>query len=342
MASCKDIAADTTVPETAASDTTVPQTTITDAPVPQTEEADYEVPQTEEADTAVPQTEAAETTLPQTGAADAAALRLEHFLGEWRDSMGHRVRVKWAHPGNLAGELDVQLVRSSSSHVIRLNVKALGDGKFQCGHFQLKLEQSSVDKIVWGNLRVKGKTSVWERREQKDEDEGRSQSRSRSPVQRRQVRCCVWTSRCVLLCVEHRPRSVLEDISTPGAWAPPSWNTVEAAKDVEMVEKPLESDPYMEAYDQSLLSADGDAKAPETKQQPAAEGNVPEANPDELQKAKAKLLVHKFKMPAAEVEAKLMPVMLSKPQTSHDENMDKARPQDPRVRPAVVAPTGGA
>lgn len=331
---------------------------------------DTTVPQTAPTDTAVPQTEAADATLPQTEAADTeAALRLEHFLGEWRDSMGHRVRVNWAHPSNMAGELDVQLARPSSSsrHVIHLNVKALGDGKFQCGHFQLKIEQSSVDKIVWGDLRVKGKVSVWERREQKDEAGSRSQSRSRSPVLRRQVRCCVWTSRCVLRCVDHRPRSVLEDISTPGAWAPPSWNTVEAAKDLEMAEKPLESDPYMEAYDQSLLqsgaeklpdleksrdalpedwpsceSANGDAKAPETKQQPAAEGKAPERQSDELQKAKAKLLVDKFKMPAAEVEAKLMPVMFSKPQTFHDDSMDKDRPQDPRVRPAVVAPTGGA
>lgn len=279
-----------------------------------------------------------------------ATVRLEDFLGEWRDSLGHQVRVKWSQQGSLAGELDVQLLRPRSNTRVRLNVKALGQGQFQCGHFELKLDTSSVEKMVWGDKRIKGKVSIWER----EGSNGRTRSRSRSPIQRHQNCGCVFTRKVSLRCVDHQPlmapRSVLHDISTPGAWAPPA-NVLPVLP--EIVEKDSEVDRLFEAYDKSLTHA---ATAPESthpqapqsspdelheakanllakhSQMPVAdEAEVPHASPDKLQEAKAKLLVKHFKVQAG------------------GEALEGA-PKDPRIRrwlekmvsPEVVAPTGGA
>lgn len=256
------------------------------------------------------------------GSAHDDAVRLEDFVGEWRDSLGHEVRVRWAHQGNLAGELDVQLIRFRSNNRIRLNVKALGQGQFQCGHFKLKLDESSVEKIVWGDERIKGKVSVWERQRQ----QGRSRSRSRSPNQRRRNCGCVFMGKVALRCIEHLPllppRSVLHDISTPGAWAPP-------ATAPQIAEKHSEVNRLLEAYDQSLTDA-------------AAELPQPQASPVALHEADANLLVNKCQMQVAEEpEAKLLvPDMLAKPQGGH--SSIAGGPKDPRIRSAAVAPTGGA
>jgi len=156
-------------------------------------------------------------------ASEASAMRLDDFIGQWRDTLGHEVHVRWARQGTRAGELDVELVKPrSNNRSIRLNVKALGQGRFQCGHFDLKLDESSADKIVWSDMRTKGKVSVWD---QKKTDTHRDRSRSRSSS-RRQPKCgCVLMGKVMLRCNEHQPllppRSVLHDISTPGAWAPP-------------------------------------------------------------------------------------------------------------------------
>jgi len=252
------------------------------------------------------------------------AVRLEDFIGEWRDSLGHQVRVRWAQQGNLAGELDVQLIKSRSNSGIRLNVKALGQGEFQCGHFKLKLDKSSVEKIVWGDMRIKGKVSVWER----DQGRSRSRSRSHSPSQRRRNCGCVFMGKVALRCIEHPPlsppRSVLHDISTPGAWAPPTTAP-------EIVEKHSEADRLLEAYDQSLTHA-------------AAELPKPGASPDVLHEAEANLLVKNCQMPAVgEAEAKLLvPDMLAKTQIGHS-GIAEGGPKDPRIRRVdVAAPTGGA
>lgn len=275
------------------------------------------------------------------------ALQLQDFLGEWRDSMGHQVRVMWAWPGNRAGELDVQLLRPHSTRRdhIRLNVKALGQGQFQCGHFELKVDNSSVDKIVWGDVRVKGKVSVWER--EAPGSRTRSRSRTRSPIQHQQKCGCVLKGKVALRCIDHLPllppRSVLHDISTPGAWAPPAKASEIAEKLSEedqlfenappvlapevtekqseglsdhappangpdVAEKLSEVDRLFEAYDQSLAHA---ATAVEMPQ--------PQASPDDaFHEAKAKLLV-KHRQTPADHETEV-------PQTSSDA-LQKAKTQ---------------
>jgi len=290
------------------------------------------------------------------GTAPVDAVQLENFIGEWRDSMGHQVRVRWAQQGNAAGELDVVLLRpfSSSRNQIRLNIKALDQGKFQCGHFELELGKSSAEKIVWGDMRKKGKVSVWER----EEPGARSRSRSRSPSQRRRNCGCVFIGKVALRCIDHLPplppRSVLHDISTPGAWAPPD-------KVAEIVERPSEADRLLEAYDESLTQAAtaeelpqpeapsdvldeakttllgkhfqtpdvGEAKAPELAHAAtAAELPLSQASPDVLDEAKAKLLV--------KLEVPDMP-------SAPTPKKSKDRARDPRLRRSgVVAPTGGA
>jgi len=219
------------------------------------------------------------------------AVQLESFLGEWRDSLGHRVRVAWAPKG----ELDVQLLKAHTRTCkpISLKVKALGQGQFQCGHFELNLDKSSPGKIVWGDVNGKGKQSIWER----DVHRGRSRSRS----QPRQACGCVSMRKVVLRCVDHLdllpPRSVLHDISTPGAWAPPG----KAPEILEQAEKyePVKAEQLLET------EADGQSLAHATTAK------------DVLQAANSKLTV--------------------KQQILH-----KGNPNDPRLRRAAVAPTGGA
>lgn len=231
------------------------------------------------------------------------AVQLESFLGEWRDSLGHRVHVAWAPKG----ELDVQLLKPHSTRVdcrpISLKLKALGQGQFQCGHFELKLDKSSAEKIVWADVNVKGKQSIWER----DVHRGRSRSRS----QPRRVCGCASTRKVVLRCVEHLPllppRSVLHDISTPGAWAPPG-NAPEITQRAEELE-PVKVEQLLEANDQSLAHAS------------SAE--------DVLQAANAKLTVKQVEVPDS--------LTLTKQQILH-----KGNPNDPRLRRAAAAPTGGA
>lgn len=253
------------------------------------------------------------------GSAQAGAVRLEDFIGEWRDSLGNQVRVRWAHQGNVAGELDVQLSKPRSINRIRLNVKALGNGQFQCGHFKLKLDKSSVEKIVWGDERIRGKVSVWEREGHRGRS--RSRSRSHSPNQRRRNCGCVMLGKVALRCIDHPPllppRSVLHDISTPGAWEPPTTAP-------EMNEQNPEADRLLEAYDQSLTHV-------------AAELPQPQASPDALQHAE----VNKCQMPDVGVAEKklLVPDMLDK---SPGLCINEGTPKDPRIRRAVVAPTGGA
>lgn len=90
-------------------------------------------------------------------------MELEHFLGEWRDSLGNRVVVDWATPGNRRGQLEVQLTRPRSREPVRLNVKSLGNNSFACGHYELDLEKSHPGKIVWVDCRSYAKSSIWER-----------------------------------------------------------------------------------------------------------------------------------------------------------------------------------
>lgn len=127
-----------------------------------------------------------------------------------------------------------------------------------------------------------------------------------------------------------------------------------------------ETKPVLEEYDQTLLESTteelpdwgeapdalpedwpaqghvpGEAQASEARAQTTGEAEKPAGASDELQQAKAKLLAQKFNMTAAEVEAKLMPVVFSNPQASQAPSR-KELPRDPRIRPAVAAPTGGA
>lgn len=159
-----------------------------------------------------------------------------------------------------------------------------------------------------------------------------------------------------LRCIEHLPpsppRSVLHDVSTPEAWVPPAMAPVivekpseadrllaaelpqqqaHPAKAPETAEKHSETDPLLEAYDQSLTQAATAAESPQ-----------PQASPETLHEAKAKLLVKLF--PAVgHAEAKLLvPEMLSNEQIRHSSSVPKGGPKDPRMRCAGVAPTGGA
>jgi hypothetical protein len=91
---------------------------------------------------------------------------LETFLGNWRDSMGNDVMVRWAPPDSRGGPLDVSLSRPSPSGrgpEIKLGVKAQGGGRFVCGHYDLDVEKSSTMRVVWLDSRTNGKSSVWER-----------------------------------------------------------------------------------------------------------------------------------------------------------------------------------
>jgi len=290
-------------------------------------------------------------------AAAPAAVRLEDFIGKWRDSIGHQVSVTWARKGQSSGELDVQLRRPhAGSRPIHLNVKALGQSQFQCGHFELKLDESSTEKIVWGNTRNSGKDSVWQR----DEHSDRARSRSRSSSQRRRNCGCVMMGKVALRCVDHPPllppRSVLHDISTPGAWAPPAkepeiaenrseteqvslppatWEgSCPPAKATEVsARKPADADALLEAYDERLAKAD--AAAAELTQPDTSQAS-PDVPFGEAFLAKGKLLVEHFQVQAA-AEADT----LFAPKNWHSAIANKGLPQDPRLR-GRVASTGGA
>ncbi|CAE8585800.1 unnamed protein product [Polarella glacialis] len=98
------------------------------------------------------------------GSAPLTQLRIEDFLGNWRDSMGNDVRVDWSRGGATSrGQLDVELSKPRGGRdPIRLNVKLSG-GRFSCGHYDLQVEQSHLRRIVWFDCRNKGKNSTWER-----------------------------------------------------------------------------------------------------------------------------------------------------------------------------------
>jgi len=292
---------------------------------------------------------AAATTTAAAAIAPAAAVRLDDFIGKWRDSIGHQVSVTWARKEHSSGELDVQLRRPhAGSRAIHLNVKALGLNQFQCGHFELKLDESSTEKIVWGNTRTGGKDSVWQR----DEHSDRARSRSRSSSRRGRRNCgCVMIGKVALRCVDHPPllppRSVLHDILTPGAWAPPAqepeiaenrsdaeqvsmppatWKgSCPAAKATEVSAKPADADALLKAYDERLAKASPDV--------PFGEAFL----------AKGKLLVEHFQGQAADETDKLVPDMLFDLKNWHSATVNKGKglPQDPRLR-SRVASTGGA
>uniref|UniRef100_A0A7S4SFQ7 Uncharacterized protein n=2 Tax=Alexandrium monilatum TaxID=311494 RepID=A0A7S4SFQ7_9DINO len=95
---------------------------------------------------------------------DSGSIELGSLVGEWRDSMGHRVSVDWSKPGGRNGQLDVLLTKvRGSGPSIRLNVKQLGSDHFICGHYDLDVESSNARQIVWKDRRAAGKLSVWER-----------------------------------------------------------------------------------------------------------------------------------------------------------------------------------
>jgi len=96
--------------------------------------------------------------------ADNREVKLETFLGKWRDSMGNIVQVDWARPGSKGGQLDVQLSHPKRNTApIRLNVKGLGGGCFACGHYDLDVGKSGPMRITWVDCRSAAKVSVWER-----------------------------------------------------------------------------------------------------------------------------------------------------------------------------------
>lgn len=92
-------------------------------------------------------------------------ITLGGLVGEWRDSMGHRVSVEWSKPsGARHGQLDVLLTKMrGGGPSIRLNVKQLGKDHFACGHYDLDTESCNARQIVWRDRRSAGKLSVWER-----------------------------------------------------------------------------------------------------------------------------------------------------------------------------------
>jgi len=62
---------------------------------------------------------------------------LETFLGDWRDSIGNNVSVRWAPSGSRGGPLDVHLSRSGGRSDFKLGIKTQSDGRFVCGHYVL-------------------------------------------------------------------------------------------------------------------------------------------------------------------------------------------------------------
>jgi len=180
---------------------------------------------------------------------------LEDFIGDWCDSMGHEVRVSWAPHRNRGGELAVQLRKPGSNRdPIRLNIKSLGHGRFQCGHFEQDQDRSHTGKIVWADQRNKGKVSEWERRCARSRS--RSHGRSRGGTVRvdqqhlqsnlhlayfgghprylsppRPAPPTTWQGArpAEPIMPGPPPVSVLRDVCTPGAWAPPPPQEVKSA-----------------------------------------------------------------------------------------------------------------
>merc|ERR1711971_847653 len=76
---------------------------------------------------------------------------------------GNNVFVQRARAGNRGGQLDVELSkpRGGGGHPIKLNVKSLGPGRFSCGHYDIDLERSNLNRIVWVDHRNLGKSSIW-------------------------------------------------------------------------------------------------------------------------------------------------------------------------------------
>eukprot|EP00933_Yihiella_yeosuensis_P073021 TRINITY_DN8158_c0_g1_i1.p1 TRINITY_DN8158_c0_g1~~TRINITY_DN8158_c0_g1_i1.p1 ORF type:complete len:611 (-),score=90.56 TRINITY_DN8158_c0_g1_i1:322-2154(-) len=89
-------------------------------------------------------------------------IRLETFLGDWRDSMGNRVYVEWSRNRNNHGQLDVELAKPRGGNPIKLNVRQTGS-RFQCGHYDLDVGKSNESRIVWLDVRNDSKSSVWTR-----------------------------------------------------------------------------------------------------------------------------------------------------------------------------------
>mmetsp|Transcript_89636 Transcript_89636/g.141508 ORF Transcript_89636/g.141508 Transcript_89636/m.141508 type:complete len:764 (-) Transcript_89636:102-2393(-) len=101
----------------------------------------------------------------QSRGSSSTPIELQTFLGRWRDSMRHDVVVQWArNEGNRGGQLDVLLSKPNSGRdPIRLNIRQRQDGRFECGHYDLDLDQSHSNQIVWRDLRSQGKVSYWDR-----------------------------------------------------------------------------------------------------------------------------------------------------------------------------------
>ncbi|CAE7649181.1 magoh, partial [Symbiodinium pilosum] len=124
---------------------------------------------------------------------------------------------------------------------IRLDVKSVGRGRFVCGHYDLDLVESSEDRIVWADVRNRGKTSVWKRRGRRDAS--RSRSRGRNGIPRVKVVPALeappggtWSAGYGLpspaaywaqAAPWQEPRSAVATGTTPGAWVPPRMEEVE-------------------------------------------------------------------------------------------------------------------
>eukprot|EP00933_Yihiella_yeosuensis_P073022 TRINITY_DN8158_c0_g2_i1.p1 TRINITY_DN8158_c0_g2~~TRINITY_DN8158_c0_g2_i1.p1 ORF type:complete len:580 (-),score=102.32 TRINITY_DN8158_c0_g2_i1:98-1837(-) len=90
-------------------------------------------------------------------------VRLETFLGGWRDSMGNGVYVDWSRDKrNRHGQLDVELTKRSGGNPIKLSVKQTGSN-FQCGHYDLDVGKSNENRIFWVDCRNRSNNSVWTR-----------------------------------------------------------------------------------------------------------------------------------------------------------------------------------
>lgn len=79
--------------------------------------------------------------------------------------MRSRVEVSWARPENPGGQLEVLLFkRTGRPDPVRLNVKQGRDGRFECGYYELNLNESHTDHIVWKDFSGRSaKVSIWER-----------------------------------------------------------------------------------------------------------------------------------------------------------------------------------
>eukprot|EP00929_Paragymnodinium_shiwhaense_P015657 TRINITY_DN12374_c0_g3_i1.p1 TRINITY_DN12374_c0_g3~~TRINITY_DN12374_c0_g3_i1.p1 ORF type:complete len:337 (+),score=55.59 TRINITY_DN12374_c0_g3_i1:147-1157(+) len=215
-------------------------------------------------------------------------IRLEDFLGEWRDTMGNNVTVEWPRKDERGRgtQLDVQLAKSSGrGNPIRLNVKAMGHGRFVCGHYDLDVGLSHSGKIVWLDSRS-DRRSVWERRHGEDDRRSRSRSRGRSGYGYRSQppphAWGGWPPPPGAAPPGHLPGpppgpppgswggtredrgSVWTQTSTPGAWVPPSFAQSEPAAAAPPTGPPIAdaqrsiavADPRIRPQDPRLKQAD--------------------------------------------------------------------------------------